>query len=67
MKKIQRNEMKKLGGGAPPPPFRTLWRCEVEPGYFENICYPSQPQTVCGYAQPCANIGTCTKLGGCIY
>jgi hypothetical protein len=63
MKKLERKEMKKVNGGALPPPPKTLWSCLIEPTWYHNVCYSVQPQAPCGYSQPCTAIGTCTASG----
>lgn len=58
MKKLQRNEMKQVSGGAPPPP-RTLWYCYIGSGQYANVCYSVNPEVPCEYgAGACVSLGT---------
>jgi len=71
MKKLTKNETKKLMGGVPPGGItRKLWSCLVEVGtpWFDGVCYSVQPQGPCHYPQPCVEIGTCKSVRDmCIY
>ncbi|MFT3827288.1 MAG: hypothetical protein QM731_25395 [Chitinophagaceae bacterium] len=57
-KSLSREQLKGIIGGQPP---KTLWRCLIEPGYYDNVCRTSQPQVPCNYSEPCTEIGTCTS------
>ncbi|MFT3827290.1 MAG: hypothetical protein QM731_25405 [Chitinophagaceae bacterium] len=56
-KQLSRTEMKNISGGT--PLSATSWFCP-DPG--ATVCFTSQPQTTCGYAEPCVAVGTCTKF-----
>ena len=62
---LTQQEMKNVKGGEAPPP-KTLWYCLIEPGYYDYVCYWSQPRIPCNYSQDCVAYSTCTGNDVCI-
>jgi hypothetical protein len=61
MKKLERNEMKKVNGGFWPQ--RILWQCTdgSNPPDIITLCNNTNPSLVCFNADSCVSIGICTS------